>query len=370
MSENRFYRVQAGATSFLSRNLTAVSIAVTLLGVVLLVLGPILRNGRGRDFEVAPEQSGEEGIFQPFATGGKSNQAALVLDREPEPFTIVPTRNRSQVVTYTVTPGDTVFGIAERYGLDMQTIFWSNTEKLQDNVHLLNVGVEVYILPVNGVYHRSSGDQTITEIAERYLADPKAVLDSPANEFAPDATVNSAPPLGMRVVVPGGQRERVEIPVLVAETTTDPTTGVTQTVTRFAPGHPGSCAVTSGGGGTGVWGLPVSNYRFTQAYHFGHDGVDLAGVTGEPIYAADTGRVIFAGWSNWGYGNLVVLDHGNGWSTFYAHMSSVSVGCQQTVTRGSVVGAMGSTGQSTGPHLHFEMRWNFVADNPSSWYSF
>ncbi len=94
-----------------------------------------------------------------------------------------------------------------------------------------------------------------------------------------------------------------------------------------------------------------------------HEGIDIAGSSGTPIAAAATGTVISAGWSG-GYGQLVVLDHGNGLSTAYAHLSSISVSAGQTVPQGSAVGGMGTTGSSTGVHLHFEVRVNGAAVNP------
>ena len=94
-----------------------------------------------------------------------------------------------------------------------------------------------------------------------------------------------------------------------------------------------------------------------------HEGIDIAGGSGTPIAAAATGTVISAGWSG-GYGQLVVLDHGNGLSTAYAHLSSIAVSAGQTVPQGSVVGGMGTTGSSTGVHLHFEVRVNGSAVNP------
>jgi murein DD-endopeptidase MepM/ murein hydrolase activator NlpD len=100
-----------------------------------------------------------------------------------------------------------------------------------------------------------------------------------------------------------------------------------------------------------------------------HFGIDIAGQMGNPIFAADNGVVVYAGWNDYGYGEMIVIDHGSGWQTLYAHLSQVNVSCGQEVMKGDVIGLMGSTGKSTGPHLHFEMRsddygrvnpWNFL----------
>ena len=96
--------------------------------------------------------------------------------------------------------------------------------------------------------------------------------------------------------------------------------------------------------------------------------VDFGGSLGSAIYAVDAGTVIYAGWNDYGYGNMIMLDHGNGWQTLYAHLDSVLVGCGQNVGQGDMIGLMGSTGNSTGPHLHFEMRLDGYFVNPHSIY--
>jgi len=87
-----------------------------------------------------------------------------------------------------------------------------------------------------------------------------------------------------------------------------------------------------------------------------HPGLDIAGPEGNSVFATDSGVVVYAGWSEYGYGYLIVLDHGTGWQSAYAHLSAVGVGCGQSVAQGTVIGAVGNTGNSTGAHLHFELR--------------
>ena len=97
-----------------------------------------------------------------------------------------------------------------------------------------------------------------------------------------------------------------------------------------------------------------------------HNGLDYDGVTGDPIYATDSGVVIYAGWSDRGYGNTIVIDHGNGYLSLYAHLmdGGIAVGCGAAVYGGTTIGYMGSTGNSTGSHLHFELRYNGSPVNP------
>jgi murein DD-endopeptidase MepM/ murein hydrolase activator NlpD len=356
--------------AFIERNLTPVSIGVALFGLGLVLLGPVrdaLGGGADRSGSgITSGTSATAGGNAPLVASG--GDAAIwgmtALQREIEPYTIIPDRPRNAVMTYFVQPGDTVFGIADRFGLSPDTIFWAS-EVLRDNVHMLSTGLELYILPTDGVYHRSDGLYTISWIAEHYQVSPEAIIESEYNQLE-GYTPDDIPPEGMRIVVPGGVRDyRPDYTWYAPEPASSSSGSTSGTGSQFAPGHPGSCAPTTGYGGAGVWVNPVQgSYRVTTGYYGYHPGIDLAGAEGTPIAAADSGVVIFAGWNNWGYGNLVVLDHGNGWVTLYGHLSSVGVGCGQSVSRGQYIGAMGNTGNSSGPHLHFEMHWNRVPDNP------
>ncbi len=132
----------------------------------------------------------------------------------------------------------------------------------------------------------------------------------------------------------------------------------------FAPGHPGSCGETQvAHKGSGAFRWPLAP-DVQAEFSGGHRGIDLGGVPGEPVRAADGGTVIFAGWNDWGYGNMVVLDHGTGYWTLYAHLDTVSLACRQGVNAGQLVGTVGTTGDTAGPHLHFEIRHHGVPLNP------
>jgi murein DD-endopeptidase MepM/ murein hydrolase activator NlpD len=119
------------------------------------------------------------------------------------------------------------------------------------------------------------------------------------------------------------------------------------------------------GSGTFVW---PSDHHYLSGFDFNpdanHPAIDIAGDLGKPAYASDSGVIVYAGWNNWGYGNVIVINHGNGWQTLYAHLSQIDVSCGQSVIQGGVIGLIGSTGNSTGPHLHFEMMYNGVKVNP------
>ena len=129
----------------------------------------------------------------------------------------------------------------------------------------------------------------------------------------------------------------------------------------------GACGnVYEGAVGTGTFVWPttdhgISGYTFDPGVH---PAVDISGAEGNSIFATDSGVVVYAGWSDYGYGNLIVIDHGNGWQSAYAHLSAAAVTCGQSVYQGGYIGAMGTTGNSSGPHLHFELIINGVKVNP------
>jgi len=358
------------ALGFLNHHLTVVSVVMALVAVALLIAGPmrpLLRQPSPVTSVGGPLSAGLN------VPGGAANTMGSIeaLDRQLEPFTIIPDRPRNQVITYTVQPGDTLMGIAQAFGLDRNTLFWSNADTLRGDVHMLQPGMELAILPVDGVYYRADGEHSIQAIADEFGVDPQVILESEYNELA-EYTPTDVPPWGMRIVVPGGVSEinpdLWKPPVVEV---TDPVSG---TVTRaFMPNMAGSCSSSlTGSGGTGAWANPLPGGTFVQPFYPGHSGIDLAAPVGTSVQAADSGVVIFSGWvpADWGYGVLVVLDHGNGWTTYYAHLSVNGVGCGAFVPRGGYVGQVGSTGNSTGPHLHFEMRWNHTPDNPAVYLGF
>lgn len=275
-----------------------------------------------------------------------------------------PVAEREHVIKYTVQPGDALFTIAEKFGIHPNTIFWANTGTLQDNVHLIQSGTELYILPINGVYHVSNGEQTIEEIASLYGVTPGDILYSDYNDLG-DYESGYVPPSGLRIVVPGGRRDYISWQSPIQTGTESGRANPEGTI------HPGSCRqFYSGTGGAGNYMNPLGTtlYRLTNTFQPWHPGVDItADVTSPPIYAAETGVVVFAGWHRDGYGELIILDHGDGWTTYYGHLSERFVGCGDQISRGQLIGIMGSTGNSSGLHVHFEVRHNDVPLKPSDY---
>ncbi len=272
------------------------------------------------------------------ATTGGSQVMETVTD---ETATVVPAdRVRDKTIEYEVKPGDTVSGIAVKFGIDSDTIRWENNLTSVDDI---KPGQSLRILPVSGVLHKVGRGETIYSIAKKYQADTQSIVDFPFNSFADDETF--ALSVGQTLIVPDGKKPN-EIPwspaLYVAQTT--PNAGSVSATGQF------------------VW--PIGGI-ITQRFSWYHGGDDIAAPFGTPVVAADAGRIIVAGWpDNTGYGNRVMIDHGNGYITLYGHLSRISVGTGQTVKRGDQIGLEGSTGRSTGPHLHFEIRKGGKTINP------
>ena len=239
-----------------------------------------------------------------------------------------------EIITHVVAEGETLSSIASRYSLDPSTVMWEN-DLTESSV--LKPGQELRILPVDGVRHKVARGETIFSIAKKYGLDntqAQVIVDYPFNEFLNDETFELA--TGQQIMIPGGVPPKKAAPVK-----------------KIASSGPVEVAV---GAGSGQFIWPAAG-RITQGYSFYHKAIDIANRAGGPILAADAGTVVGAGWlDNSGYGNRVIVDHGNGFITLYAHMSAVQVSAGQQVGRGVVLGQMGSTGRSTGVHLHFEIR--------------
>jgi murein DD-endopeptidase MepM/ murein hydrolase activator NlpD len=280
------------------------------------------------------------------------------------PFTIIPDRPRSEVIQYEVVAGDTIYSIAERFGLRPESIAWANDRAL---ALALRPGNRLNILPVDGVFVAAIGSKTIADLAAEYQVDPYAIIDSEFNDLF-DATPDTVLPSGTQIVIPGGQAEQISWNPIVERTGGDggggSGSGGVGTIS-FAPGDPGSCGAVENSGGGSFWQRPIANYTFIRGFSSWHTGVDLASSVGTPVFAANTGRVIFAGWNSWGYGYTVVLAHGP-YTTLYGHLDSYNVSCGQLINAGDFVATVGSSGNSSGPHLHFEIRYLDTPTNPVS----
>lgn len=279
--------------------------------------------------------------------------------RHTDVRTIIPERPRQEVITYTVQRDDTLFAIADAFGLKPETILWGNFETLQDNPHLLKPDQVLNILPIDGTYYKWNPNDNLGSVAAFFGVDPESILEYPGNNA--DLTALNGPNSGLQpdqwIVVPEGKR---------AIKDWGPPAITRSNAAAASYYGDGSCGATyEGAVGTGTFIWPtvvrsISGYNYSGI----HPAIDIAGATGNAVFASDSGVIVYSGWSNFGYGYLVVIDHGNGYQTAYAHLSAINVGCGQSVFQGSTIGAVGNTGNSAGSHLHFELSYSGVKLNP------
>ncbi|MDO8341177.1 MAG: M23 family metallopeptidase [Candidatus Woesebacteria bacterium] len=268
-----------------------------------------------------------------------SNPSVLSATTESSGIeTIVSEKVRDGIKLYKVEEGDTVASIAKKFGVDTETIRWQNSISGDK----IKIGQTLEILPVTGIAHKVAKGDTVYSIAKKYDSSAQAVVDFPFNTFSNDETFELA--IGQIVIVPDG--------VKPAETVVLP---------RIRQITPDAGSVVASG--NFVW---PANGTISQNFVWYHPGLDIANRGAPNVLAADSGVVTYAGCLNWGYGCHVRIDHGNGYSTLYAHFQQIYVTVGQSVGRGSAIGKMGSTGRSTGTHLHFEVAKNGVKLSPLS----
>jgi LysM repeat protein len=339
-------------------------LGILTLALLLVLLGQVtLARVSIAEVSDTPAQAIAESIATPTASNAVANaaawqaQAPKAIARQPLAHTTIPDRLRLSVITYTVQQDDTIWGIAEYYGLQPSTLVWSNMEVLQGAPWLLQPGLPLEIPPVDGAYHTVAEGETVAGIADGYEVETSALYNT-WNDLERGDSLR----VGQRLVIPNGIGDDFEWeppppPVQAGVTSAD-----------YSYGFCGSVGV-SGPGANGWFMLPtgsyaVSGWTFRDPRNPTHIGLDYKCNLGDAIYAGDNGVVVYAGWAT-GYGNLVKVDHGNGYMTYYAHLDSIWVSCGQAVYQGTVVGPCGTTGWSSGPHLHFEIRKGGVPQNPA-----
>lgn len=242
---------------------------------------------------------------------------------------------RGEIVEYAVRKGDTISSIAKKFAVTVDTIMWANNLR---SAQKIKVGQKLKIPPVSGIVHAVRRGETVYSIAKKYRTNPQSIVDFPFNTFGNDETF--ALQIGQTLVVPDGVMPQAKPPAAIPAATV---------------------AVGTVGKGAFIW--PTSG-RITQRYSWYHPAIDIANKNAPAIVAADAGTVVSVVYARYAYGHHVIIDHGNGYRTLYAHMSNIYVKVGQNVAQGQSIGRMGSTGRSTGTHLHFEIIKNGTKLNP------
>jgi murein DD-endopeptidase MepM/ murein hydrolase activator NlpD len=345
--------------------------SIALILLVVWVMGNFYLKGRGNSIDAmpaamaaalptptatvpAPEYAPTGGIF----TTGIPRLASLHTNR--------PDRARFQMTQYTIEEGDSLFGIAEKFNIKPASILFSNQNTLFDDPHRIYPGQVLNIPPIDGAFYEWHAGDGLNGVARFFKVTPEDIINWPANNLSLEklgdlTNPNIAP--GTLVFIPGGKRTFTSwsAPFI---SRTDPAKA-----RIFGPGY---CGVqTDGyiGNGTFVWPTTetwLSGYDYTPDTN--HWGIDVAGQLNNNVFASDSGVVVYSGWNDWGYGYVVVIDHGNGWQTLYAHLNVIYATCGMSVSQGTAIGGLGTTGRSSGPHLHFEiMNVSGARVNPHSY---
>lgn len=286
--------------------------------------------------QTADIQSGNVAYSSPFDQGVSAEPGEAVGTAAPSapaaPADQVAEATVPTIQSYTVQDGDTIAGIALKFGVKMSTIFNANNLGASG---FIKPGQTLRIPPVDGLIYSIRKGDTLARIAANLKADPDEIA------AANNLDVSGKLVVGTDIVVPGGQ---------LPPTPKPPRRLASSIRDVFIP--PPAASHTA----DGIMLWPTAVRRITQYFRgLRHTGVDIAGPIGTPIYAANDGIVAVAGWNTGGYGNMIIVDHGGGVFTRYGHASKLLVQAGDTVKKGDVIALMGTTGHSTGPHLHFEV---------------
>ncbi len=248
------------------------------------------------------------------------------------------------ITEYTVKRGESLWSIAQQFELKPETILWGND--WLSSVGVLQIGDTLNILPVDGVLHTVQDGETLETLERLHGTPAQEIFEYIGNDF--DLTQPAQLTAGEQIIIPGGTS-----PIVWAEAQA-----------------PGAVANSGNSGnypnlGTGYFVWPLAPpYQLTQEYWGGHPALDIGTYFRQPIFASDSGTVAFAGWDDTGYGYLVIIDHGNGYRTYYGHNEALLVGVGQTVSQGQQIAESGSTGNSTGNHLDFRILYGGTFLNP------
>jgi murein DD-endopeptidase MepM/ murein hydrolase activator NlpD len=340
--------ITAGARDGSLLNRYALHLVIILLAIGVVVVSQVtipevdlvLPEAALADAEI--EQPTDTASIAPVPTNNRGVNRLIsseaVLFPAPVLHTTVSERDRMAFITYTVQPNDNIWAIAQGFGLKAETVLWANP-KVEKAPDLLSVGQRLVIPPVDGIYYTVAKGDTVEKLAKTYKTTVEKIVGFETNQLEEPYTLA----VGQQIMLPDGRKQVVR--------------------SNYYPMTRVGSAPKNAPKGTGRFAWPTQGL-LTQRFWSGHLGIDIANRTGVPVRAADDGYVIMAGRDTWGYGNQVLIDHGNGYLTRYAHLDQIKVKAGESVQRNQQIGTMGNTGRSTGPHLHFEIIYGQQRRNP------
>ena len=291
-----------------------------------------------------------------ISLGGSAQSLPVLADSslvpQLDPKTFVGKQPTHQFETYVVEQGDAPASIAERFGINTETILGGNPQ-LTNEASALQTGTELVILPIDGVLHNVQRGDTLESLSQQYGVPVEDIIAYESNNLEFPYRLYEE----TQIMIPGAIPDVgfVWNPPSLASISGNNSADIGGGNARFAVQ------------GTGFHQWPIAARRISQGYWYGHQAIDVSASEGTAVVASDRGTVTWASWNVYCYGNLVVINHGNGYETFYAHLSSIGVTPGQIVEKGQYIGASGNTGCSSGPHLHYEIRFNTGRDNPLSY---
>lgn len=310
--------------------------------IVLALIGILTSGTFGGQSIISAQYPGIGGPDPRFVTAFEPFPAGPIVEGFQDTHTDISQKPRSEIIEYKAQSGDTISSIAQKFGISTDTIKWANN---LENIDALKPDQVIKILPVTGVSHTVKAGDTLESVAKKYSAQSQAILDFPFNDVPDDFELK----IGQLLIIPDGSPPEVRAPKPKPQP-------------QYLAQGPSSPAFSAPGGGQFIWPTGGS---ITQYFAWYHPGIDIANRSAPGIAASDGGTVMVAGWpDSQGYGNRVIIDHGNGYRSLYAHLSNIYVSVGQSISRGQLIGQMGSTGRSTGTHLHLEIHFKGVPLNP------
>lgn len=267
-----------------------------------------------------------------------SNVSDIIANTNTALTTIPENRKQTESFNYTVEGGDTLSGIGQKFKISIDALEYVNG--LTDS-SVLTVGKVIVIPPASGLIHKVESGDTLASIAKKYEVAQQAIADF-------NYLLDTKLAIGTELVIPGA---KVPQPVYIPPIPTFIDQPSFTSIPNLADGF--------------MW--PTSVRIITQYFSWYHNGIDIAVPWGwgmPPLWASSSGTVTRAGWDPWGLGLHVVIDHGDGYQSTYGHMSRLDVKYGQRVGKGDQIGLMGNTGRSTGPHVHFIIKYGGVARDP------